>query len=116
MDIIIGELLFSLVDKYDFGCGWLSFFKFINKDVVKYEDDESFNRKCIEVLSCIGKVYLGYVFNDGFKELGGLRYCINSVVLRFIFLKDMEKEGYGEFIFYIKKGELKKYINDKKLY
>ncbi|BEE29851.1 hypothetical protein ATCC49503_13710 [Helicobacter pylori] len=82
--------------------------------MVKYEDDESLNRKRIEVLSRIGKAHLGHVFNDGPKELGGLRYCINSAALRFIPLKDMEKEGYGEFIPYIKRGELKKYIQDKK--
>ncbi|KMZ50781.1 peptide methionine sulfoxide reductase [Helicobacter pylori] len=114
VDITTGEPLFSSADKYDSGCGWPSFSKPINKDVVKYEDDESLNRKRIEVLSRIGKAHLGHVFNDGPKELGGLRYCINSAALRFIPLKDMEKEGYGEFIPYIKKGELKKYIQDKK--
>ncbi|MFP6037645.1 peptide-methionine (R)-S-oxide reductase MsrB [Helicobacter pylori] len=114
VDITTGEPLFSSADKYDSGCGWPSFSKPINKDVVKYEDDESLNRKRIEVLSRIGKAHLGHVFNDGPKELGGLRYCINSAALRFIPLKDMEKEGYGEFIPYIKRGELKKYINDKK--
>ncbi|MGL2492356.1 peptide-methionine (R)-S-oxide reductase MsrB [Helicobacter pylori] len=114
VDITTGEPLFSSADKYDSGCGWPSFSKPINKDVVKYEDDESLNRKRIEVLSRIGKAHLGHVFNDGPKELGGLRYCINSAALRFIPLKDMEKEGYGEFIPYIKRGELKKYIQDKK--
>ena len=83
---------FSSADKYDSGCGWPSFSKPINKDVVKYEDDESLNRKRIEVLSRIGKAHLGHVFNDGPKELGGLRYCINSAALRFIPLKDMEKK------------------------
>ncbi|AFI04786.1 peptide-methionine (R)-S-oxide reductase MsrB [Helicobacter cetorum] len=114
VDITTGEPLFSSADKYDSGCGWPSFSKPINKEVVKYENDESFNMKRIEVLSRIGKAHLGHVFNDGPKELGGLRYCINSASLKFIPLKDMEKEGYAEFIPYIKKGELKKYIKDKK--
>ncbi|AFI06640.1 peptide-methionine (R)-S-oxide reductase MsrB [Helicobacter cetorum] len=114
VDITTGEPLFSSADKYDSGCGWPSFSKPINKEVVKYENDESFNTKRIEVLSRIGKAHLGHVFNDGPKELGGLRYCINSASLRFIPLRDMEKEGYVEFIPYIKKGELKKYIKDKK--
>ncbi|WP_104712616.1 peptide-methionine (R)-S-oxide reductase MsrB [Helicobacter cetorum] len=114
VDITTGEPLFSSADKYDSGCGWPSFSKPINKEVVKYENDESFNLKRIEVLSRIGKAHLGHVFNDGPKELGGLRYCINSASLKFIPLKDMEKEGYAEFIPYIKKGELKKYIKDKK--
>ncbi|WP_104761492.1 peptide-methionine (R)-S-oxide reductase MsrB [Helicobacter cetorum] len=114
VDITTGEPLFSSADKYNSGCGWPSFSKPINKEVVKYENDESFNLKRIEVLSRIGKAHLGHVFNDGPKELGGLRYCINSASLRFIPLKDMEKEGYAEFIPYIKKGALKKYIKDKK--
>lgn len=35
----------------------------------------------IEVRSRSGKVYLGYVFDDGLRDRGGKRYCINSVVI-----------------------------------
>ncbi|GAA9772127.1 hypothetical protein VN0299_14450 [Helicobacter pylori] len=66
------------------------------------------------MLSRICKSHLGHGFKDGPKDIGGFRNLINSAGLRFIPLKDMEKEGYGEFIPYIKKGELKKYIQDKK--
>ena len=102
VDITTGEPLFSSKDKYDSGCGWPSFTKPIAKDVVTYENDTSFNMIRTEVLSRSGKAHLGHVFDDGPKDRGGLRYCINSASIKFIPLRDMEKENYGYLINLVK--------------
>ena len=56
-----------------------------------------------EVLSRVGNAHLGHVFDDGPKDKGGLRYCINSASIKFIPLAEMEKAGYGYLIQSIKK-------------
>ena len=95
VDVATGEPLFSSSDKFDSGCGWPSFSKPIAKDVVTYREDKSYNMNRNEVRSRSGDSHLGHVFNDGPKELGGLRFCINSASIKFIPLKDMEDRGYG---------------------
>lgn len=97
VDIVTGEPLFSSKDKYDAGCGWPSFTKPIDENV-KYFKDASHGMERVEVKSKSGDSHLGHVFNDGPKEKGGARYCINGAALRFVPLADMEKEGYGEYI------------------
>ncbi|MFX0208254.1 MAG: peptide-methionine (R)-S-oxide reductase MsrB [Candidatus Hodarchaeota archaeon] len=75
--------LFESVTKFESNCGWPSFTEPISNKVEK-ERDTSFEMIRTEVLckKCGG--HLGHVFDDGPKERGGLRYCINSSSLEFI--------------------------------
>ena len=50
-----------------------------------------------EVRSSGADSHLGHVFDDGPRDAGGLRYCMNSASLRFIPVAELEAEGYGEF-------------------
>ncbi len=97
VDIVSGEPLFSSQDKYDAGCGWPSFTKPIEKQQIKEKEDRSMGRLRTEVRSKDADSHLGHVFNDGPREQGGLRYCINGAALRFIPLNRLEDEGYGEY-------------------
>ena len=97
VDIVTGEPLFLSTDKYDAGCGWPSFTKPIEARKIQYKQDSSHGMNRTEVRSKIGDSHLGHVFNDGPKEKGGLRYCINGASLRFVPLEKMDEEGYGEY-------------------
>lgn len=98
VDIVNGEPLFVSTDKYDSGCGWPAFSRPISDDLIKEVSDTSHGMVRTEVRSAHGDSHLGHVFNDGPRDKGGLRYCINSASLRFVPLADMEKEGYGALI------------------
>lgn len=103
VDITTGEPLFSSLDKFQSGCGWPSFAKPIDKKLIEEKEDKSYHMTRTEVRSKLGDAHLGHVFDDGPKQLGGLRYCINSASLRFIPKEDMQKEGYGEYLVLFKK-------------
>ena len=98
VDITTGEPLFMSTDKFDSGCGWPAFSKPIDAEVVTKHSDRSHGMVRTEVRSRTGKAHLGHVFNDGPKDKGGMRYCINSASLRFIPENQMEEEGYGKYL------------------
>jgi len=98
VDIVSGEPLFASADKFDSGCGWPSFTKPIEPVYVKELVDGSLGMSRTEVRSANGDSHLGHVFNDGPRDKGGLRYCINSASLRFISRDNMESEGYAEYL------------------
>lgn len=102
VDITTGEPLFVSTDKFESGCGWPSFARPLDPASVTYHRDTSHGMQRTEVRSRVGDAHLGHVFDDGPKELGGMRYCINSAALRFIPKEDMEKEGYGYLIDFVK--------------
>ncbi len=96
-DVVDGTPLFLSTQKFPSSCGWPAFSGGLDESM-KYRQDLSHNMNRIEVRSALADSHLGHVFNDGPKELGGLRYCINSAALRFIPLEKMEQEGYGKWI------------------
>ena len=98
VDVTTGEPLFFSTDKFESGCGWPAFSKPIDKALITEHNDFTLFRARTEVRSKTGDAHLGHVFPDGPKELGGLRYCINSASLRFIPKADMEQEGYEDYL------------------
>ena len=97
VDVVSGQPLFASTDKFDSGTGWPSFTKPIEADAVNTRTDRTLWMKRTEARSSGADSHLGHVFDDGPRNAGGLRYCMNSAALRFIPADSLEDEGYGRY-------------------
>lgn len=80
--VCCGTPLFESDTKFDSGCGWPSYFEPIDPNNVSERIDRSHGMIRTEILCNVCDAHLGHVFPDG-PPPTGLRYCINSVSLRF---------------------------------
>ncbi len=80
---ICGTQLFSSDTKFDSGTGWPSFSEPANLENVVLDEDLSGGMKRTELRCRNCGAHLGHIFDDGPKEKGGKRYCVNSVCLQF---------------------------------
>jgi peptide-methionine (S)-S-oxide reductase len=76
-----GNSLFDSGAKFHSGSGWPSFRQAVSPDAVEIETDSSHGMVRTEVRCARCHSHLGHVFDDGPRDAGGQRWCINSAAL-----------------------------------
>lgn len=76
-----GNVLFMSDVKYHSGSGWPSFTEAVSPDAVLLHEDRAHGMVRTEVRCARCNSHLGHVFDDGPREAGGQRWCINSASL-----------------------------------
>jgi len=76
--------LFAGNAKFHSGCGWPSFFQAVENGAVEEHADGSHGMRRVEILCATCGSHMGHVFNDAPRTPTGLRYCINSISLKFV--------------------------------
>jgi methionine-R-sulfoxide reductase len=87
-----GLALFEGDAKFESECGWPSFDKTKAKDTVTEHKDYLLGYERIEIRCRRCGSHLGHVFNDGPTKTG-LRYCLNSVAMKFVPEKQLKKQA-----------------------